>query len=143
MKVNRHKLENKQFQEKYGKLFEGVKIKHMGSLKIYFGPMFFLRRYLFVVFPYIFNTVAVLQIQSICLITEIYIIFYMVTRPHASKMKTNLEVFYDIIVMFMIYHMICFTDFNLDLHAKFQMGYPQIFLIAFLTALNILVMIIS
>jgi hypothetical protein len=60
-----------------------------------------------------------------------------------SKIKTSVEVFNDVIFMFMIYHLICFSDFNLSLKAKFQMGYSQILLIGALIVVNVIVMVVA
>jgi hypothetical protein len=66
----------------------------------------------------------------------------MYTRPHFSKIKTRLEAFNDVILMFMIYHMITFSNFNTDLESKFVMGYSQVSFLALLIFVNLVYLIV-
>ena len=58
-------------------------------------------------------------------------------RPHNTKARVRLEVFNEVIVMGVIYHMIMYSDFNLNLDLAFMLGYTHIGLIGLLMAVNI------
>jgi hypothetical protein len=68
-------------------------------------------------------------------------IYYSGIRPHSSHLTTRVNIFNEVIIMFMNYHLICFSNFNLDLLARFQMGYSQISLIGLLIVVNLSIMI--
>lgn len=105
--------------------------------------MFFLRRFFYVVFPIAFNAESVFQIQFICFCTQLYMIYYAGSRPHTSRGKYRIEIFNDVIFMMMIYHLICFSDFNSSMEARFEMGYSQVSLIGILITVNISSMVFT
>jgi multidrug transporter EmrE-like cation transporter len=54
--------------------------------------------------------------------SEIYVIIYYLKKPH-ERPKQRMELFNEVIFMVVTYHFICFSDFNLSLVRRFQMGY--------------------
>ena len=59
------------------------------------------------------------------------VVIFIGTKPFIEKTNIYLEYFNEIIIMFVIYNMICFTAFVPDPEVKFNLGYMTCGLIAF------------
>ena len=71
-----------------------------------------------------------LYLQSLLLI--IYIIYY---KPFISRLLNMLEIFNEVCILLSSYHLLMFTDFNIDENSENKAGYSLIAI----TALNVLV----
>ena len=69
--------------------------------------------------------------------------YYASYKPHDSKKRVGLEIFNEVMIMFLNYHLILFTRYNLSDYLKFMMGYSYVFIIGFTMFVNILLMIIK
>jgi hypothetical protein len=53
-------------------------------------------------------------VQLLLFLTSLYIIFYTGNHPHIDKRRTAIENFNEVMIMIINYHMVCFSEFNLD-----------------------------
>jgi hypothetical protein len=67
--------------------------------------------------------------------------FYINLGPHEDKNRVRVEIFNEIMIIVMNYHMLTFTDFNLDAMGQYKMGYSFILIILVVITINILVML--
>jgi len=68
-------------------------------------------------------------------------IYYSYCKPHNSRARNYIEIWNETLIMFANYHMICFSEFNLNLEAQYQMGYSFIVLFIILVFTNIMVIV--
>jgi len=73
-----------------------------------------LRRVVFVAIPTFFYLMPFAQIQLLIFLTSLYILFYSGVRPHTDPKRVKIEIFNEVMIMMMNYHMVCFSKFNLD-----------------------------
>jgi hypothetical protein len=66
--------------------------------------------------------------------------YYCGTRPHNTSLRVNIEVFNEVIIMMMNYHMACFSEFNLSTEMQFNMGYSMISGIGIMIIVNLALM---
>ena len=79
-----------------------------------------------------------LQFFALLNLNKANIIFYGWMMPHTFNERKWLELFNEIIVMFLSYSMLCMTSFLLDDMVVFQMGYVFLTLFGILVAGNLL-----
>jgi len=56
--------------------------------------------------------------------------------PYARKGQNQVETFNEVVIMFVVYHMICFTPFIWDLEMKYNLGYSVCSLVSFHLIVN-------
>jgi hypothetical protein len=61
--------------------------------------------------------------------------------PHIEKSRCYIEIFNEIMIMIINYHMVSFSEFNLDVNMQFNMGYSLIAVIFFVVFVNIMSMV--
>jgi hypothetical protein len=61
--------------------------------------------------------------------------------PHIERSRCYIEIFNEVMIMIVNYHLICFSEFNMDVDMQFNMGYSLIFFIFFVVFVNIMVMV--
>lgn len=93
---------------------------------ILYYSMFLIRRLLFVAFPTFLYNFSVLPLQLLMLTQTFYVIYYQGIRPHSSTTRVRLEIFNEIMVMVALYHIICFSEFNMDVQMQYYSGYSYI-----------------
>lgn len=130
------KLHEEEFQEKYLNLYAGVTLKR-GFSPLLYTPVFLIRRIIFVALPTFFFNFPFLQLQLLIFLTSIYVGFYMDIRPHVDRRRLKLEVFNELMIMLINYHMATFSKFNLDVYSGFIMGYSHVAIILLIVLVNI------
>ena len=83
-----------------------------GRWSLAYYTIFLIRRIVFVAIPTFICFWPWLQLQMLLLLTLMYIVYYGGTRPHQSKQRGRLELFNEVMIMVMNYHMVCFLEFN-------------------------------
>jgi hypothetical protein len=66
--------------------------------------------------------------------------YYSGTRPHLTGQRVKIEVFNELIIMIMNYHMVCFSEFNLFIDMHFHVGSSMVIWILIMVAVNLLAM---
>ena len=75
--------------------------------------------------------------------TSLYIVFYVGNRPHWDSRRVNIEVFNELMIMVACYHLIAFSEFNLDPVSQFNMGYSFVAVIVIVVIVNVVLVIIK
>lgn len=120
----------------------GINHKRQGS-RIYYWPMFMLRRVMFVTVPILMFAFPILQLQFLCFFTSLYIIVVVYIRPHTDNNVLRLEIFNEVMLMMSCYHMFCFTEFNVDDLMKYSMGHSYVFFVTITFFINVINMIVK
>jgi len=118
-------LKEKEFDETWGDFYEGLNEKSKWALM--YNYVFIIRRFLFVFTAFYWYDLVSIQIGFFVLTTEFYCMYLIHARPFTSKSATLQEIFNELTIFFVSYHMICITDFVRDAGTKFGVGYSLIF----------------
>lgn len=76
-------------------------------------------------------------------LTSLYIIFYGGSKPHVFKRRRQIEVFNEWMIMVMNYHLVAFSEFNMNTKAQYNMGYSYVFMIGVVIAVNLSFMFVK
>jgi hypothetical protein len=138
----RDNLENPAVRLRFHNFYEDVKTKQRSWSHLMYYPVFLFRRIAFVLIPTALWWCNSFQIQLLISLSTLYIIFYGWVQPHWETNRTKLEIFNECILLAIAYHMIAFSDFNLDVDSSFFMGYSYIGHMLFMIVVNIIWMVI-
>ena len=105
-------------------------------------PLFFLRRFVFIMIPLIVNHSA-FQLMFLLKINLFSIYLYIHSKPHISYRRYVIEILNELIILGFTYHLISFSDFNTALDKRFDMGISNSIFLGFLIAYNLINMMIS
>ena len=92
----------------------------------YYYTMFLLRRWVFVYLPFVFVNHQFLRITLLFLMNIAYTLDYFSQKVQASKTRRRLEMFNEVIMTIIIYHMISFSNLNTSARSAYSMGYSFI-----------------
>ena len=70
-------------------------------------------------------------------IHSIYIILFVAINPFEEYRKYRIELINEVLLMFVFYHLFCFTEFMPDIDAAYMMGESFLFFLAILILMNI------
>ena len=130
-------LQSKAFIARYGSLYEEINIEE-GSRMVLIQPAFFLfRRLLLAVAVVIFDKVLIWQIMLMALQIVASVIIIGNVRPFHTNGRSKKELFNEIVLMFVMYTIICFSPFVPDVTVRFYIGYITIFVVSLHLAINI------
>ena len=129
-------------KSKYGVMYTGIKYWR-DDLCVYYWPIFLFRRILFATIPALLCLFPCLQLQLLCLMTTFYIEVIFSIRPQILGTDRRLETFNEIMTMLSCYHMFCYTNFVLDDHAQYIMGYSMMVVLGGTVLWNIIIMIMK
>jgi hypothetical protein len=103
----------------------------------YFFVAFFVRRFVFVAIPVLVQGYPWLRIQLLLATNTIYVSLYMHFRPHIGKVRTQIEIFNEIMMMMVQYHLILFSDFTYTSVSRYEYANVYVGLISFIIFVNI------
>lgn len=103
-------LDTKQQREKTEKMY--TNIAGYRPWAKYYYPIFMLRRFIFVLIPTIFGSLTVIQLQFLLFLSSIYVIWYGTISPYETKRGTYIEMFNEVMLLILFYHLFLFTDFT-------------------------------
>lgn len=134
-------LEEPRFKRDYGKLYE--ELNPQAGTKILLQPSFFLLRRLLLALAV--SSVGQTLIWQIYLMTAQIIIQIIIigSNIYESRSKSNLEYFNEIILLFVLYTVFCFSPWIYDAEIKFNIGYLVILVVMLHIVVNLLLMLIS
>lgn len=82
-------------------------------------PLFLLRRVIFVSIPTFLYLWPAHQIQLLIVLTSHYIVAYVHSQPHWDSKRVKVEVFNELMILLACYHIVCFSELNLDAMSKY------------------------
>jgi hypothetical protein len=135
------RLEQPQIYKRISNFYTDIKLNRRRDVHLAYYTIFLIRRIIFVSIPTFFYMFPFYQVQILIFLTSLYIIFYAGSKPHIYKSRRWIEVFNEVWIMMMNYHLIAFSDFNRSNLTQYLAGYSYIFNIGFIVAVNLVVMI--
>jgi hypothetical protein len=114
---NRKLLTTDDFKAKFGNFYNEVDLtsNKKNDDNIYTLPMFLVRRIIFVYLPVVLIDKPGIQLQMFALMSTFHIIWIGHMEPLLLPSSYKLELFNQVMIMFAIYHMFCFSRFNLHI----------------------------
>ena len=129
-------MDHPDFASKYNNLYWNLRYKNRSKLVLLYQPIFFLRRFTFVMLPVVMSDYPTNQLQVLLMHNLVYVVFYGVLEPLKSRHDFKLELFNDSMMSLMLFHMVCFTD-TVDLKYHYAIGYSFLAFLCFLVTVNI------
>jgi len=115
-------LDEKDFRQKYGKFYEELDLRN-GKMVLLQPIWFLLRRFLLSFMVVFLNTTVIWQVALMTLTIIVQVIILGRIEPFKGKSKYYYEMFSEVILMLIMYHLICFTPFVPDVEVRFKLGY--------------------
>ena len=134
-------LETPNVLARISNLYQDIKLKKTQNWKLVYYPLFLIRRIVFVAIPTFLFGYPSHQLQILIFLTSLYILYYTGERPHWDRRRGRIEVFNEVMILGATYHLVCFSDFNLDTDAQFKMGYSFIALFGIVVVVNVAVVV--
>lgn len=127
------------FENRWGSLFEGYKRETKWQLAA--NLVFIMRRFLFVLISFKVDYMSSIQIILINLINLGCLIYYGYVKPFDSRLRTRIDMFNEISVTVITWHMMFFTQFVPDPRNQSIVGWSMIICICFNALCNVLVVL--
>jgi hypothetical protein len=108
---------------------------------IFYFPSFLIRRLIFIMIPIMMINYPAQGLQTWLLITVFYIIYFDGSTRFTLQGDNTLSNINDVFCLIQIYHYMCFTSFNQNYMAQFQLGFSMVINMALMMAINVGVMI--
>lgn len=132
-------LKKNPISHSFGQLIEGLNLKRNGSIVLLY-PLFSLIRRLILVLTCVYlKSYPVFSIFSINFQTLFMIMIVGLMCPYSLRSANQMELFNETCVILINYHLMCFTDFVLELERRDQVGYSLIVVTILNVAVNLLV----
>jgi hypothetical protein len=128
-------LENQQVKAKYQNLYQDAALYRNNYVKFY-SIAFALRRILFISIPIMFAE-PMMQILVFMLIHTLYLVAYVSVNPHTDQRRTCVEIFNEICLMILMYHLAGYNGLIADPEVNFGMGYSLVGFILLNLTVNI------
>ena len=137
---NQWRLDDPAFQDKFGKLTQGIHLTRLYS-NIYYFPNFLVRRLIFIMIPIFTFNYPTQGLQLWLLMTVFYLIYFDGSTRFILRRDNVIYNINDFFGLVQIYHYMCFTDFNRDKMKQFELGFTMVISMALMMAINVGVMI--
>ena len=119
--IKRRSLSKKAFQAKYGVVYKGL---HLSDKRFLYQPLFYYARRMLVPMSVVFYPKVFILHYSVLVLTGLAtIVLIGIQRPFGSNTKNNVEILEETVILVIMYHIFCFTDWMPDLQVKHALGY--------------------
>jgi len=105
---NRNNLRDTNFNETHGEMLQGLNTENRNSIYVY--PVFMLKRIIFSLIVLIFYNKPAFQIHALIILQFSHIVFILKTRSCRLYRKFVLDVFNEVCLIIMFYHLLYFGD---------------------------------
>ena len=138
---NMEHLGEESFQRKYGTLYQNLNLR---SNSVYlFNTFFCLRRFCIGV-PTIYKSELLIVNIYVGLFCSLFMVKFLFDyRPLNSRLLNGFEIINEIFTLFITYFMFLFTDFVPDVEYRYKLGYRFIALVAFIFAINVILVFVD
>ena len=123
-------LDDTDFKLRYGSLYDGMDLKYdpefqknTRKVSIWFPLSFILRRIAFMAAAFCLSKWPVFQLMTLFYVTTAMIIYLMWFSPFADPFYTKVEVMNETTTIFLLYSMLCFTDWITSPEDRFNYGW--------------------
>ena len=116
------KLRLTKVRERHGAFYDQLNLR--SGKMVLLQPMWFLvRRLLLAIIVVLLRTTVIWQISLMTLTVITQVIILGRVEPFLEKNTIRFEIFSEVILMLVMYHMICFTPFVSDIKVRVYLGY--------------------
>jgi hypothetical protein len=102
--------------------------------------VFLFRRLAFGMIPVIFARYKVFQPMGLVLLNQFCLMFYAGVLPYDSTFKNRNEVFNEVVMMILTYHILMFTEFIGEPSTRYEIGKSFLGFLALLITVNMILM---
>ena len=138
MLKHRAELDHPPMRAQVEKLYAGIALGRERHTVLYY-PLAMLRRLVYVLIPLTLRGHPGLQLQVLCFLESLYVIWYGAYRPHWQRREALLEVANEAFLMLLFYHLLCFTLFNATAEGRYVMGWSYLAVLAAMVLVNVAV----
>jgi hypothetical protein len=97
------------YDKKFGNFYDGLKTKTRMAMN--YNYIFLVRRFIFVFSAFYWYGQVAIQIGIFVLTTEFYCMYLYHAKPFVDSSINKQEIFNELTIILVSYHLICFTDF--------------------------------
>ena len=119
---------SRKFKRKWGAFYNDVKPDSKGKL-LYF-TIFYLRRVFFCFVAFYLLPLTIVKVQIIMMINLLIVIYHCSFDPFISRRKNRIEVFNEVLITIITFHICFFTEFMPNKNGQVFMGWSMIYLTA-------------
>lgn len=130
---NFHRFEDEEFTEKYGSVYEGLKIN--SRTVILFSIYFLIRRGLFMAVSILLYSKVILQLGAAIFITLMSGCYILHFKPFEDPLLNKLEAMNELVTLFLINVTYTFTDIFESARFKYNIGF--VFVLGLATCISI------
>ena len=109
------RLENEEFYSKFNALYFNIDVRH--EFNVLFHTVFCIRRMIFALLITLLNPYPAFQIMILLHLSCFTMSYVAFNQPFKVNLLNSLELFNEIIILVMTYHLIMFSDFVKDREA--------------------------
>ena len=148
--LHKHKalLANKTFKQRFGSAYEEMRTNIEGNGLIKVVGYYYLRRLLLALTVVLLQDVLVIQFFNFVMSSIFNVILIGYIKPYNQQRLNETEMLNEVVTVFIMYHIFCFTDWVPDANVKYELGFScllfnfvslcvNILQIAFFTFLNL------
>lgn len=132
-------IQDELFRKKFGSLYEGMRVKT--KLQVCANLFFMARRAAFVLVCFNIGTIPGVQLIVVNLINLVSCLYYGGVQPFETRFRRNLDFFNEYCILIITWHMMCFTDFILEMETQWLVGWSMIACISFNALVNIIIIL--
>ena len=119
-----HRFHEHEFERKFGSFYEGIRLDSKMALQ--WNSFFTLRRLILAYTSIWLLEYPGIQIQITLLITLLQILYLSLVQPFKDKFLNKVEVFNEITIMLVCYHMFLFTSYVPSPEIQIDVGYSAV-----------------
>lgn len=120
MLVPRSVVENKEFKQYFGALYDGIKT-NAGRANMAYTAIFLARRALFVLA--LLQDTFIVQFTGVIVLSMLNICYILHCKPHEEKATYYMEIFNEFVLLGALYFLPLFSNMVTDNALKFQLGW--------------------
>jgi hypothetical protein len=131
-----------EIKEYFGELGINMKIEH-NSYSYLVYHVFLFRRIAFGLIPITFVRYKVFQPMCLVFLNQFCLMFYAGVYPYDSYLKNRNEVFNEVIMMILTYHILLFTEFINEPSTRYEIGKSFLGFLALLITVNLIILVVD
>ena len=130
---------SRKFKRKWSAFYEGIKTTNRGTLAYYY--IFYARRVFFCFVAFYLLPLTIVKVQIIMMINLFIVIYQASYNPFITKKKNRIELFNEVFITIITFHICLFTEFMPNQESKITMGWSMICLTVVNTIFNFLIIL--
>ena len=133
------KLKEPEFQKTWGSLYQGIQLD--SKWQVACNLVFMFRRMFFITICFNLAQIPGVQIILVNLSNLASCVYYGKVKPFQTRFQTYLNLFNELLVTIVTWHMMLFTDFVPDQDIQYMLGWSMIIVICLNGLVNIVIIL--